>query len=230
MKLSRVTITGADDLVEPSELLRLSRLYPEVEWAILFSLTRQGQSRYPSLEWVGRFLEAIGNERVKLAAHLCGRYVRELRNNNFLFEYVDAFERIQLNLTDHDYLTMDLQALHDLLSTYKPSFILRCERPFVRHEEIGKLSRPFEVLYDVSGGRGKVPKAWAKPVEGIRCGEAGGLNPDNIVEQLKAMEEVVGDATIWIDVESGVRKEADRFCIEKTENFLERVRGFVEAG
>ena len=37
MKLTRVTITGADDSVEPRALAELSEAFPFVEWGLLMS-------------------------------------------------------------------------------------------------------------------------------------------------------------------------------------------------
>ena len=50
----RCTITGADDLVDPDDLVVLSREYPFVEWAILISASRAGTPRYPSSAWLER--------------------------------------------------------------------------------------------------------------------------------------------------------------------------------
>ena len=38
MKLTKVTLTGADDFTDPKRLIEISREYPFVEWGILFSL------------------------------------------------------------------------------------------------------------------------------------------------------------------------------------------------
>jgi hypothetical protein len=37
MRLKTVTITGADDAVDPEELLQIQQRYPFVEWGILLS-------------------------------------------------------------------------------------------------------------------------------------------------------------------------------------------------
>ena len=46
--LTTVTITGADDRVDPWELARLSEEFPHVEWGVLISTGRAGTPRYPS--------------------------------------------------------------------------------------------------------------------------------------------------------------------------------------
>ena len=63
--LDRLTITGPDDKTDIDTLLQLSQYYPFVEWAILYSPTRQGSERYPSEEWRKSFEDACRGTRVK---------------------------------------------------------------------------------------------------------------------------------------------------------------------
>ena len=69
--LTRVTITGADDDVDPEALLALSREFPFVEWGILYSAKRVGTPRYPTTEWMARL------PPVPKAFHLCGQSARD---------------------------------------------------------------------------------------------------------------------------------------------------------
>jgi hypothetical protein len=50
--LTGITITGADDQVDPRELAMLSAEFPFVEWGILMSESRAGTSRYPGQTWM----------------------------------------------------------------------------------------------------------------------------------------------------------------------------------
>src|SRR5678815_1000900 len=101
--LDRVTLTGADDSTDIKALLALAEEHPFVEWGLLFSVSHQGQPRYPSREWVERLMEEMP-EDLKLSAHVCGRMVRDfvLRGAapTGLFDWlqtIDIFERWQLN-------------------------------------------------------------------------------------------------------------------------------------
>lgn len=71
---SFITFTGADDQTDVDGMVALSRDYP-IEWGILFSPTRHGTPRYPTLDWVERLVSAW---EFKLSAHLCGGYTRSL--------------------------------------------------------------------------------------------------------------------------------------------------------
>lgn len=50
--LERVTITGADDSTDISQLVELSQEFPFVEWGILVSRRSEGGPRFPSREWI----------------------------------------------------------------------------------------------------------------------------------------------------------------------------------
>lgn len=106
--LDRVTITGADDSVDVSELSRLTDEFPFVEWGILFSQSKQGTKRYPSWEWIESLVEEkrrwlLTKEdrgamhwnkwrhdgppypaRFMLSGHLCGQWVRDIENEGKL--------------------------------------------------------------------------------------------------------------------------------------------------
>lgn len=108
--LTRVTITGADDGVDPKQLADLSAEFPFVEWAILLSRTRSGTARYPSAAWlVDRLCADEPMVRgMRLAAHLCGALSRETQDGE-LPVLSEVFQRYQLNGYEH--LTEGLLAL-----------------------------------------------------------------------------------------------------------------------
>lgn len=81
MKITRISLTGADDHTDINDLFELSRAYPMVEWGILFSSSRAGNDRYPSADWIGDLVnrQTAGpgfNRPLNLAAHLCGKTMR----------------------------------------------------------------------------------------------------------------------------------------------------------
>jgi hypothetical protein len=103
MKIDKVTITGADDKVNQIDLINLSIKYPFVEWAILFSNSRQGQERYPSENWKTKFdtlSRLMPGSNKQVAAHFCGWYSSEvLENSNIdlLKNLSSVFKRVQIN-------------------------------------------------------------------------------------------------------------------------------------
>jgi hypothetical protein len=106
MKIDKVTITGADDKTNQIDLINLSIKYPFVEWAILFSNSRQGQERYPSENWKTKFDTLVrlipGSDRHdrQVAAHFCGWYSSEVLENgniDLLTNLSRVFKRVQIN-------------------------------------------------------------------------------------------------------------------------------------
>jgi len=232
--IDRVTITGADDSIRPDALGDLADRYPFVEWGILFSGSRQGMPRYPTPGWLSALGAVVANRKLTFSAHLCGRWVRDLvlqGNLTFRKEYEalwPMWSRIQLNFHGQyhkacigfvgalrDNRGKDWIFQHDgvndgLISTFTQNPNLRAYP-----------------LFDRSGGAGAVPLWWPKPICPYQ-GYAGGLGPDNIVEEIRRIEAVTGDSRIWIDMETRVRSEDDRvFDLGKVERCLELAKPFV---
>ena len=214
--------------MQPGWLLCLRNIH--LEWAILFNPSKYGVARYPSTDWV---YESVGKlNKANLSAHLCGRWVDDANRGRITFQNADFsefFGRIQFN--------MAATRLQDLLE-FKTSF-WKCDldRPAILGGPYQKYNIPIPVdkfmnqphgvfpLFDCSGGRGILAKEWPTPAmteygKPMLCGYAGGLGPHNIEEQLNKIEEVVGDAEIWVDMEGNLRNKQDEFDLEKCEQVL----------
>jgi hypothetical protein len=244
-RLERVTITGADDMVNPRDLVALANTFPFVEFGILFSATRSFDNapRYPCRRWLTR-LAALGQdaERLHLSAHLCGRYMRDAMMGSMswwtdFLELVPLFDRIQINRGGE---VLDLPAMRDLRQLSGVSEIIIQSREFQEDPGLMKLIGPgFVPLFDRSGGCGELPPEW--PVgtgarwpygipEARACGYAGGLNPDNMREEIPRILSAAaagGCTRVWIDLETGVRTSADQFDVELAAAALEIAALFV---
>ncbi len=223
MKLTRVTITGADNGVSPHALSDLSREYPFVEWGILFSKKRYGEPRYPSTIWLGELAKSNAWERVSF--HLCGEFARRSMGGDIDSRPIDA-KRIQLNGFSDYVLPMLLCAERNPAT----EFILQCntleavERAewFVKVEGLKNVT----ALWDLSGGEGKQIENWPLPLGPLRIGYAGGLNETNIV---RIAEKIIGAREphdFWLDLESGARTD-NKFDLDKVRRILELVKPFV---
>lgn len=60
------------------------------------------------------------------------------------------------------------------------------------------------MLFDTSGGRGKLPDSIPSH-PGYTVGYSGGINPENVVEYIQRIPGLEEDSKYWIDMESGVR-------------------------
>lgn len=213
MRISRVTLTGADDSVKPEQLVDITKEFPFVEWGILFSPQRQGTHRYPSKSWVREFI----SKGLPCAAHLCGLAVDEFVNAP-RDEY-SAFGRVQLNfsLSHKVYL---LPWLSGVVGREKRPIIFQANKT---NRALLTFDFIREVLFDGSGGRGRLPSEWPVSDPTRVCGYAGGLGPDNLAEQLPRIASAAGDEEVWIDMEGKLRSDQDRFDLDKATSCLRTV-------
>lgn len=227
MNLKTVTITGADDSIPPEDLVSIQEKYPFVEWGILLSQKQMGNKRFPSLKWLKWLNELYDINDLKLSGHLCGKFVRDLAlgNNTFKDMYPELwniFDRIQLNF--HAEFTPYNDKFIDIIAKEKEKkFIIQMDGVNnVMLHELLYFGGNVQALFDVSGGTGVVPAVWPKPISGVFCGYAGGLGPNNLAEQLEKINELVGEASIWVDMETKVRSNDDKlFDLYKVNTCLE---------
>lgn len=228
MRLTRVTITGADDGVERSELQRLSEEFPFVEWAILLSKKRQGMPRYPSSDWIVTF---VGNayRHLHIAGHLCGEWARDAHDGPFLWAITnhgtfERLERLQVNVSAMTRNMMDKIAY--IGRETGKEFIVQLGSVF--DFTVFECPRTISYLIDDSGGRGILLQDFTAPPGGYRVGYAGGINPENVESVLTRLCSLSGESEFWIDCESGVRDDKDWFDLDKVRSLLAKAKGFVK--
>ena len=228
MDLQFVSLTGADDLVDPAALLSLSEQYPFVEWAILSSQKMQGRSRYPTEAWVEQFHAVCPH--VRKAVHLCGKDVDAfLASDPRILAKVSKFDRVQLNFNQRRQ-PKDLSALVRVANSIPQPIILQhnSANAGLWDELRGKLNR-LTILFDASGGRGVAPhQGWPAMLDDTVCGFAGGLGPANVERELQAICRVAGGRRFWLDMESKLRTPVDdAFSQAACEEVLARVRATI---
>jgi hypothetical protein len=235
MKLTRISISGADDGVDPVDLLKLSVEFPFVEWGILYSEKRQGTPRYPSPEWrenlIGLMLNTARGKNLHLALHLCGQAARDVfegRPSRWFAkkDFHAPYERVQLNgFTPYkDDIRLDLEVLK-----FCPcEFIVQCadsEQLKIVDDFAVKNNLQFlNALFDPSGGRGIRNDEWQHPhTKQIAVGYAGGIGPDNVADVIsRILAKPTTDRleTCWIDMESRVRTPDDTFDLKLVREIL----------
>lgn len=238
MIITKVTMTGADDKTSASELLNLSFKYPFVEWGILLSRNSAGGKRFPSLNWIRDLMDmdnANFQVETKFSGHLCGSWVREFLMGNLqcvedIGECWELFQRIQINThgEPHDF---DLLGLCSALASFpEKEFIFQYD-VVNKHilEAVHEKQKNCSALFDLSHGAGVLPTEWPKPFFGIPCGYAGGLSPENILDQLDKLHHIVDGGEIWVDAETHVRSNNDKmFDLTKVQSFLESCKPYTE--
>jgi hypothetical protein len=205
-----ITFTGADDDTDPTGLVMLAEDYP-VEYGLLFSPTHQGaRPRYPKLSTIHWLSEELP---LRWSAHLCGGDARAWMHDDHCDHDLRAFERVQINTAD---LKVQPTMVGNQAAKRNLRAILQCRGPFPQVDSV-------DVLFDASGGRGISPAEWPRAVNTTFCGYAGGLNPENVAQAVQ----IIGmrATRYWIDMESGVRDDRDRFSLEKCRAVCEAVYG-----
>jgi len=237
--IDRVTITGADDSIDPNDLISLSKEFPFVEWGILLSKSSVGKKRFPSYNWLKKLFKVWEANKIVISGHICGSWIRDIcvgkwtilkdlkfeDNSNF----VDMFERFQLNfhaivhdLEPYKFIDGIEDAGISVGGPIQKQLIFQLDDvnngilDIARKDMIDAVA-----LFDTSGGVGVLPESW--PVaRDFYCGYAGGLSPDNLTIQLESISEVAGPGPVWIDVETKIRSNEDyQFDLDKVHKFLE---------
>ena len=251
MILDKVTITGADDSVDPEELIPLARDFPFVEWGILFSKRSVGVPRYPSESWTARLCRVTNQVPMRLSAHLCGAWVRDFVldakltfRDKYRGQIYMAFDRLQLNFHAHHHaaserfkLELDTIPKEGALGNNGKGKQVIFQMDGVNDQlwdSVWKSGSNHVPLFDRSGGAGVLPKSWPAPYAGVYCGYAGGLGPDNLTDQLALIDMAApGPHRVWVDMETKVRSDDDsRLDLDRVRACLEAAAPFVtkEAG
>lgn len=220
--LKFVTFTGADNTVDPEDMLNLSKEYHWIEWGILVSKDNFGTHRFPSEKWIDTLLlhnELAGNI-MNLSLHVCGRWVRDLLKGSVSITVPTApFKRIQLNF-HAERTDCNVPEFSDaLLSLGDHQFIFQIDdADGNKHlESVAALDKNINVapLYDTSGGRGISPLKWNKPMNYPIQGYAGGLGPGNLEDQLTKILEVSEGKEIWVDMETKLYDSNLQFVLDR---------------
>lgn len=217
----RITFTGVDEWVDLDGLAKLSRLYP-VEWGVLIG-GRLGKARYPSLDRIASIARAAQEQpTMNLALHVCGDLAQRAMSEGDLPEEdidLSAFGRVQINAR-----TYDVPALGRLAAKYNVDVIMQVRG------DIFPTDLPPRVfaLHDESGGKGLAPESRPAATYSQFVGYAGGIRPNNVLD-------VIADITdtnkylspyppnYWIDMETGVRDNADHLDLGACASICEKV-------
>lgn len=243
VKLVAVTLTGADDTISSSWLGDLSKLYPFVEWGILLSQInpQERKARFPTRSWLEE-LWAIPAQQLSVAYHLCSDLARMAIREGFMpildtvltGEHAQTqLTRVQLNVSSYFDLMLESAMLRDIDLAQRRGIdvIIQVGRDQRWLDWVISVDMPgVHVLFDSSGGRGVYPDEWPGGLTGVRCGYAGGISSENIIEVLGDIDDV-HDGDSWIDMESSLRHTrpngVDMFDHTKAGKVLSLVSQFI---
>ena len=240
-KITHTVITGADDRVLVNDIIKLNATYPQcIEWAILYFPEKEGSPRNPSKRWRTDFLD---RSKCSKALHLCGKQIfRDILAKNERYEEfmeeAEGYDKFQLNINSRKqiftpdevieiYETLAWEGLHLIFQYHDGSkevidtYLSRYATELQMHKV-----PDVTILFDASKGTGVSPEVWSTPIKingnPIPFGYAGGLNPNNITEQLHGMYKANQNYSFFIDMESGVRTD-NELDLAKVENIILKV-------
>lgn len=237
--IKTVTITGADNSVDPKDLVKISQEFPFVEWGILASRNNFGTPRFPSGGWIvdlGK--EKSIHENLKLSTHLCGGMVREFAKGQMGFmsgddvgDLIGMSQRVQINFHGDPHEWKAAPVGEFVMGNSPQEFIFQYDNVNTDLlEALVKMGvKNIAALFDVSHGAGILPEDWPKHLDFVKCGYAGGLGPDNLEDQIKKILKSSGHKDIWIDMETKVRSNDDKnFDLDKVRKCLEIAKPWTE--
>lgn len=239
--LQAVTLTGADNSVQPEDLFVLQRQYPLLEWGVLLGDWNHSRaSRFPNRDWLEQFVAlAREHEGSRQALHLCDQWVERLvQGDGSIVEDIgreiwSVFQRVQLNF--HGQPQRPCDAFYDILASYpQKEFIFQVDGNMGQSllEEYYATGHANAVpLFDTSHGAGVLPNVWPSAVYMVddesyaKHGYAGGLGPDNVKEQLPHIVAAAKGGPFWIDMETKLFSNR-RFDLHRCRQVLDRTLEF----
>lgn len=239
--LQRVSFSGADDQTSIGQMLELTKNYPFVEWAILYSPHQQRTARNPSKEWRDSFLDSLSHfyngrptAMQRRAVHLCGKLAFYQLLAGSLPGEIKRYGRIQLNVNarGEDFTNTQVLEIYEKALKLGPDIILQAspQTEDMISVFLGRVlpeeAQRIHVLNDSSKGLGIVPDNWysVHRPQGCLEGFAGGLGPDTIVANLPKLADL--EVPHWIDMETGVRTN-NQFDLGKVEKVLQLCRPWI---
>lgn len=231
--LKCVTLTGADDSVNPKDLIKISKDYPFVEWGILVG-SKTG-TKFPSMKWIESFADAVENadDPVDMSLHICGKWLRDIKAG-IQTEWpivFSRFQRCQLNWHGEPQGDIGNTVLESFrkLAPWRPEIIFQLDG--VNDDLYRPLVNEFRVsgLFDKSHGTGVSPDCWPQSHSKIPCGFAGGMGAENVTENLSKIIESCNPPSSmhwWIDMETKLFT-GTQFDLSECRSVAEQVSAFI---
>jgi hypothetical protein len=171
MRLSTVTITGADHQTRFEDLCALSQEFSFVEWGLLLAPSRELRAGYPTREWL-EIAEAEASESMRFSGHVCGKWARRACHGEFPWEINrPLFGRMQLNIAfciekklrdTTSISTRSERAWKSPLNTWSRRY-LRRGRPTYSSAQIDRITRSLRSTVRSTHPRRSAISAFANP-------------------------------------------------------------------
>lgn len=207
MKKPIITLTGIDAATD------LTRLPKHCEIGILYTETPEGRNRYPEKAEIKHMVDALSAQGQSIALHVCGMAARHNLLDQKIDDITRGVQRIQVN----GHLTVDEVTA---LCEHYPQHTLITQHNATNAHLLDVMCANHALLIDASGGRGLSPEHWVAPATTKRVGFAGGLGPDNLLDEFSRIKPAAKHG-FWLDMEGKLRDQNDRFDVERARAVVE---------
>lgn len=230
--LSKITFTGIDQYTDKSDLVNLSQQFPNIEFGLLTAQNwNTNSTRYPNPS----IIKDLYDQHVNYSLHLCGRFARKALINDYtevhaeLQNTLQYYSRLQINVSNMPVKPKYFTTIpHDNIKQLIVQTSTNKHMDLFNH--LATTSNNLAPLFDMSGGRGIYNPITAEtfnfnaPYYGI----AGGITESNcnqVVEDIISLDKQ--QRPFWIDMETGVRDQNDKFSIQKCYNICEKLKTHI---
>jgi len=230
MNIEYITCSGIGPHNDVSEIINLGKNYENAEFAVQVSR----EKFFPYNDRYNFFRTLVATctvNDVNLAMHvnleyrtdLCRGIVPEFFQDLWSIKRQKGTQnadkpvigRVQVNINGgNDKFDFYPDKVANIIRTYSGIKFIFQYAPVQREriEQLDKQGVPFSLLYDVSGGEGKLSRdSWGGIIlPGHQTGYAGGLSPDNVVENLNYINTLLpANYDTWIDAEGKLKSPDD---------------------
>ena len=247
MKLKFITCSGCNETTSIPELLNLLSEFPRAEIGVQVSNKKAsyGSSRY---DWICSLWCLVLHRRVTInaALHVNLQWVEDFGQGivapeleEFLFfdnnDGTPFFQRVQLNFKIGREKTPDIDKLEQAIRRFpRHRFILSYNQSNKRLiQELYVRNVKFDCLFDESFGAGIVPATRDEPAFiDVLQGYAGGITPDNVVQELCKIAQTNKQGyclqDVYIDAHKGLEDEFTHFDINKCRAYLTNAENWYQ--
>ena len=241
MQLEYITCSGISFNNDIEDIIDLGKKYLLAEFAVQAS-PKSFYKGSPKYEWFNTLLSSCKVNNIRIATHVNLGYCKDMCHGVVPCDLQDlwnvkrkngepAIGRVQININGgNDIFEFHADKVADIIRAY-PDIKFIFQYTSAQHDRISKLDKkhvPFALLYDASGGCGISPDSWYGPVfPNHQMGYSGGLSPENVVDNLNEINEILpADYSTWIDAEGKLKSPDSNgkkvFDVALAKKYIER--------
>ena len=241
MKLRFITCSDPRENNSVKSIIDLAHL-PYAEIAVQCHPSKMSTGM-PRNVWFNELLHAANQtSRVSLAIHINCEWADSICAKGIIPDIIlnwmqiekchnnPLIKRIQLNMPKKTAETINANALAQIIHDFPNNeFILQYNNNTKDAvEKLHQTGAKFSLLFDASGGTGKSPESWQKPIyENHPMGYSGGMSNENVMRNLDAINAVVPENRwIWVDAEG--RLKSQTLFEEKPQFDVDLARAYVK--